>query len=212
MSAATSQTDISGDVDGVERDYPVVYLSEDDIAEAYRIAGERNDSKDGRGYLDADQDSFTAHFRGIQGELALAKWYGVEDSLDTGIHADGDDGVDLTIAGFAVDAKTTPHDSYGRLLMDVDHVYRALDEEDKRLPDTFYLCEIIETGVVGLVGWCTLGELLDREPRKWPRNRQNYVVQRRELRDIHDRRGDAQTAPCKTEFDSSFTNASVLAD
>ncbi|MFC4448156.1 MULTISPECIES: hypothetical protein [Halorussus] len=213
MSVADPGSEASRQSDYSDRPYPVVYLNESEIQRCYELARERDSSKDGRGYLDEDQNSFMAHFRGVQGELAVAKWYGVEDTFDDEIYEDeGDDGVDLEIARFGVDVKTTPYDETGRLLMDQHHVYEALDDPEKTIPDAFYLVEEIEKGVLGLVGWCTLAELLDREPRKWPRDTLNYVVERDELRDFHEKRGDARTESVDVTFDTSFESASGLAD
>jgi len=194
-----------------DRPYPVVYLSESEIQRCYELARGRDSSKDGRGYLDEDQDSFTAHFRGIQGELAVSKWYDVEESFDEEIYeGEGDDGIDLEIAGFGIDVKTTPHDETGRLLMDQHHIYEALEDSEKELPDAFYLIEEIELGVLGLVGWVTLADLLNREPRRWPRDRLNYVVERDELRPMHEKRGDVRTEPVDVEFELEFDRASAV--
>jgi len=201
-----------------DKKYPVVYLDEETLGEARELAHSRDDPKEGKGYLDEDQNSLNEHLRGVLGEIAVAQWLDIEDELDRDSYGDsGDDGVDLTVggdyyhSGFDIDVKTTRYDDTGRLLVQEHHVERALDEESgKTLPDLYILCEVIEQGVVGIVGCIRMDDLLDREPRTWPRDHSNYVVEREELSEMPECRGDARTEPVEFDVDEAFDRASAV--
>lgn len=82
-------------------------LSPDDLTLARTIAAGRNNVKVRAGIRSnkiAGVSDYDIHYSGVMGELAVARWAGVD--IDRTIHLDGDKGYDLVTAKGTVDIKT----------------------------------------------------------------------------------------------------------
>jgi hypothetical protein len=159
---------------------PVVRLTREEVERGLSLAESRNDSYqdiDG-GDVFGDLNSIDSHRRGILGELAVAKFYGL--SIDSGIYDNGDDGRDIQLFGDSIDVdiKTTATTKMRlpELLVKADKEVRA---------DLFVRAHIINSNRtevrVRLLGYARAGTVTDRRPRRHPGQTRNYVVEPDEL-------------------------------
>jgi len=101
--------------DGWERQVIRVNVLDEDIKEARRLATVRNDRKQALGIkskrYDKGRTDWQSHFFGLRGEIAAAKFLGLE--VDTTEHLSGDHGIDLvTSQGFKIQVKTRKSRTY----------------------------------------------------------------------------------------------------
>jgi hypothetical protein len=157
---------------------PVVRLTREEINRGLRLAKRRNASyRDiSGGDVFGNLGSLDSHQRGILGELAVAKFYGI--SVDSEIYEFGDGGRDFQLFDDDVDVKTTATTKMRlpELLVRSDKEVRA---------DLFVRAHIINgnrTEVrVRLVGYATSDTVTNRKPRRHPGQTKNYVVEPNEL-------------------------------
>jgi hypothetical protein len=159
---------------------PVVRLTREEIERGLSLAEGRNDSYqdiDG-GDVFGDLSSIDSHRRGILGELAVAKFYGI--SIDTAVYDNGDDGRDFQLFDetIDVDVKTT-----ATTKMRLPELLVKADKEPRA--DLFIRAHIINgnrTEVrVRLLGYARAATVTDRRPRRHPGQTRNYVVEPNEL-------------------------------
>lgn len=183
----------------VDEDYYHVSLTNEEVQKARRLAEGRDSAKIGAGRIDADQDRRDVHRRGVEGEIAVARYLGVD--VDEQVYSRGDDGSDLTYNTFDIDVKTTQHDGIGRALISVD----KWEDDDLEQPDIYIFTERPQPGEITIVGMVTdttvediyNGDLEASEgypwtdnPTEWPRDTNNIIIPRDLLRELPVERED----------------------
>jgi hypothetical protein len=159
---------------------PVVRLPQKEIERGFRLAKRRNSSYkaiDG-GDVFGDLNSLDSHQRGILGELAVAKFYGIE--IDSEVYDSGDGGRDFQFFNNSIDTdvKTTATKKMQlpELLVKADKGVNA---------DLYIQAHIIKESrsevYVRLLGYATADTVTARSPRRHPGRTKNYVVEPNEL-------------------------------
>lgn len=156
-----------------------VHLEPDDLQAAY-VEGRRRDNSRSwsRNYaIDAE----TTHIRGLKGEIAFARCYGLSPDLSE--RPAGDGGVDVSCWWFvfpvSVDVKTTQYVADPWLRVRADCSSHA---------DVYVLAAVADDGVaVDLVGWATRHDVTDTPPtRTETGHHTNHILKAQDLRALPD--------------------------
>lgn len=162
-----------------------VILPKDKIKEAYLLAKKRN-QKEARygamtyGNVNAGLES---HLIGMLGEMAVAYHFGIDvDKVIYDYH--GDDGLDLTIAGFGLcQVKTTTYWQKPFLRVELEHYRKDIK--------SYFLCalwlmDIPTTRTVEIVGWAPHELVAVQKPRRLGFNLPlNYILEEQELQSLN---------------------------
>lgn len=89
--------------------------------------------------------SIEDHIRGIMGEFAVAKFFGVPDKVDDEIYEYGDPGYDLEIDGNTIDVKTVAPRANNPCLM--------VDENMDVVADYYILVQELNANVYRIIGY-----------------------------------------------------------
>jgi hypothetical protein len=164
-----------------------VTLSEDTLDTICREAAARHaDYEDGDNVKETrtwNIDEGDTHVRGLKGEFAFAKKYGLEPDLDQ--HDTGDCGVDFTAtwdghttADVTIDVKTVSYPSDPWLCVR----HNAADYADR-----FVLASTLDgSNTVNLHGWETKETVLETQPTERTGHTLNYILQESDVRALPD--------------------------
>lgn len=138
---------------------------------AERLAKEQDGCKPGDGVVYSSLGSEEVHLTGKVGEIVAADILGVP--LDDDIYRDGDPGYDSRIGETTLDVKTTSTDyAKPKLLVAADDTPSA---------DYFVLVHVAGPDTCRVIGFSDRETVLDKTPRRYPGQYENYVVDWDEL-------------------------------
>jgi len=124
-------------------------------------------------------DSVGTHLLGILGEYAVAKYYGVAETLDEDTYQLRDSGGDIRIGDLQVDVKVTQWDGDNPyLLVPSDSTQSHMTAGSA---DAYVLVQQVEGLTFRLIGFASHTIVTARAPRRFPRHIKNFVVESSEL-------------------------------
>jgi hypothetical protein len=153
-----------------------VTLEPDELKQVYQEGRDRNNRHHTDGSYEG-HDGEDAHIKGLKGEVAFAKRYGLEPDLSSQI--DGDGGVDFEIScwlgdSLTVDVKATEHYENPWLLVPVDKD----DWSD------MYVCAAVDGADIKLVGWQSCEEVRSFPASDATGKQTNHILKPADLRQL----------------------------
>lgn len=116
------------------------------------------------GYQNYSHDSEATHEIGLYGEVAAAKWYGVE--VDDEIVRNGDGGYDIVVNRCNVDVKTVSDYGYETGREPLLKIHPKNWYEAKGTVDVYVLAELIDERHVRLIGRLSAHDVEDLDYRE----------------------------------------------
>lgn len=133
---------------------------------ASNLARRQDNSKNGDGVLFSDLESAEAHVIGKIGEIVVSDV--LDCPLDTNVYPEGDPGHDHHLQSTTIDTKTTRTDCSKPQLI--------VSAEDTPPSDYFVLVHLTDGKIARVVGFTDRETVVDREARRWPGTKSNYIV------------------------------------
>jgi len=174
--------------------YVEVKITDQDVERVETLARKRDAKKVKFGagrHGGLSNTSEKAHTDGLYGEIAIAKYFGIE--LDSEIYDDhGDAGYDFIIAGLKADVKTAVSGAaYMNPWLKVPAEYKK-DQKKIDNCDIFIACYYNSRKRLAYIqGWVTKETLMNREKERMKLNKGgfgplNYIVKKHEFKNIQD--------------------------